>query len=175
MMKPKASRLTALLLCLILLFTLGACKGKADEESTEPSANVPAANVENTLPSNEESAPPETDDATAGDSITEPTQPATDVAGQKDPTNAGKEPSKPAVSDPKAPQESQPKTVAEIVAYYNKAANKIKTDKPGYSKGECEKAIPRHKSQHGSPSDPECPSKCRFGRGKNYGQERPKQ
>lgn len=54
MMKPKASRLTALLLCLILLFTLGACKGKADEESTEPSANVPAANVENTLPSNEE-------------------------------------------------------------------------------------------------------------------------
>lgn len=134
MMKPKASRLTALLLCLILLFTLGACKGKADEESTEPSANVPAANVENTLPSNEESAPPETDDATAGDSITEPTQPATDVAGQKDPTNAGKEPSKPAVSDPKAPQESQPKTVAEIVAYYNKAANKIKTDKPGYSK-----------------------------------------
>lgn len=32
MMKPKASRLTALLLCLILLFTLGACKGKADEE-----------------------------------------------------------------------------------------------------------------------------------------------
>ena len=40
MMKPKASRLTALLLCLILLFTLGACKGKADEESTEPSANV---------------------------------------------------------------------------------------------------------------------------------------
>lgn len=83
MMKPKASRLTALLLCLILLFTLGACKGKADEESTEPSANVPAANVENTLPSNEESAPPETDDATAGDSITEPTQPATDVAGQR--------------------------------------------------------------------------------------------
>ena len=149
MMKPKASRLTALLLCLILLFTLGACKGKADEESTEPSANVPAANVENTLPSNEESAPPETDDATAGDSITEPTQPATDVAGQKDPTNAGKEPSKPAVSDPKAPQESQPKTVAEIVAYYNKAANKIKTDKPGYSKVNVKKQFPGTKANMG--------------------------
>lgn len=134
MMKPKASRLTALLLCLILLFTLGACKGKSDEESTDPSANVPAANVENTLPSNEESAPPETEDGTAGDSITEPTQPETDADGQKDPTNAGKEPDKPTTPVTQAQQDSQPKTVAEIVAYYNKAANKIKTDKPGYSK-----------------------------------------
>ena len=71
------------------------------------------------------------------------------MAGQKDPTNAGKEPSKPAVSDPKAPQESQPKTVAEIVAYYNKAANKIKTDKPGYSKVNVKKQFPGTKANMG--------------------------
>ena len=134
MMKPKASRLTALLLCLILLFTLGACKGKADEESTSPSENTPAANSEDVLPSGDGNVPPETEDGTAGDSITEPTQPATDVAGQKDSTNAQKEPGKPTTPVTQAQQESQPKTVAEIVAYYNKAANKIKTDKPGYSK-----------------------------------------
>ena len=142
MMKPKASRLTALLLCLILLFTLGACKGKADEESTSPSENTPAANSEDVLPSGDGNVPPETEDGTAGDSITEPTQPATDVAGQKDSTNAQKEPGKPTTPVTQAQQESQPKTVAEIVAYYNKAANKIKTDKPGYHKVHSQNKFP---------------------------------
>ena len=149
MMKPKASRLTALLLCLILLFTLGACKGKADEESTSPSENTPAANSEDVLPSGDGNVPPETEDGTAGDSITEPTQPATAVAGQKDPTNAGKEPGKPTTPVTQAQQESQPKTVAEIVAYYNKAANKIKTDKPGYSKVNVKKQFPGTKANMG--------------------------
>lgn len=149
MMKQKAFRLTALLLCLILLFTLGACKGKSDEESTSPSENAPAANSEDVLPPDDSNVPPDTADGTTNDSITQPTQPGTDAVGQKDSTNPQKEPSKPAVSDPKAPQESQPKTVAEIVAYYNKAANKIKTDKPGYNKVNVKQQFPGTKANMG--------------------------
>uniref|UniRef100_UPI003FEDEA0E hypothetical protein n=1 Tax=Candidatus Fimivicinus sp. TaxID=3056640 RepID=UPI003FEDEA0E len=56
-MKKQVFRLSALLLCLILVFTLGACKGKTEEESSNPVAGNSAAGLKDTLPPDEAVAP----------------------------------------------------------------------------------------------------------------------
>lgn len=127
-MKQKAFRLTALLLCLIMMFTIGACKGKTEEDTTKPDAGDTAAGLVNTLPS-DESVPPAADMESQGAESTNAQE------SGKQTLDDGKETK--SSDNTKAPQQqgnSQPKTVAEIVAYYNTAANKIKTEKPGYTK-----------------------------------------
>ena len=129
-MKKQVFRLSALLLCLILVFTLGACKGKTEEESSNFDA-ANSADPENILPS-DESTPPASEMGSQGEESTD-TNPS-ETAGQNGTTAAQKDNGKPTEPTIKAQQDSQPKTTAEIVAYYNKAANKLKTDKPGYTK-----------------------------------------
>lgn len=129
-MKKQVFRLSALLLCLILVFTLGACKGKTEEESSNFDA-ANSADPENILPS-DESTPPASEMGSQGEESTD-TNPS-ETAGQNGTTAAQKDNGKTTEPTIKAQQDSQPKTTAEIVAYYNKAANKLKTDKPGYTK-----------------------------------------
>lgn len=133
MMKQKAFRLTALLLCLILIFTLGACKGETEEVSTDPDAGNAAAGLENTSPSGE-SLPPASDMESQDAESTgaqETGGQTPDTPDDSKETNSSEKATEPVT---RAQQDSQPKSTAEIVAYYNKAANKIKTDKPGYQK-----------------------------------------
>ncbi len=129
-MKKQVFRLSALLLCLILVFTLGACKGKTEEESSNLDV-ANSADPENILPS-DESTPPASEMGTQGEENTDANP--SETAGQNGTTAAQKDNGKTTEPTIKAQQDSQPKTTAEIVAYYNKAANKLKTDKPGYTK-----------------------------------------
>lgn len=127
-MKQKAFRFTALLLCLILIFTLGACKGKSEEESINPAAGNSAVGLEDTLPP-DEAAPPASELEAQSPEVIDPQESGAQTPDTPDSnmdTQAGTA----------APQQNsaQPKTVAEIVAYYNAAANKIKSEKPGYTK-----------------------------------------
>lgn len=133
MMKRKAFRLTALLLCLIMIGTLGACKGDTEQESKKPDPSGTEAGLENVQPSDESIPPASGTDAQSAESTDagqSESNEQKDTVTTKDNANSNKVTTPPT----KAQQDSQPKTVAEIVSYYNKAANKIKTDKPGYTK-----------------------------------------
>lgn len=130
-MKQHAFRLAALLLCLALVFSLGACGGDPQEESTNPSADESInSSVENTLPAGESQTQPDETDTQA----TQSTEPSETAGEQKESITAAEQAGSKTTQPVKTQQDSQPKTVAEIVAYYNKAANKIKTDKPGFHK-----------------------------------------
>lgn len=131
-MKQQAFRITALLLCLVMIFALGACSGNGETESdsSNPDAADTAAGLADTLPSGE-STPPATEIGAQGEETVAVGQ--TGPEGEKG-TTAKQESGKTTAPATKAQQDSQPKTTAEIVTYYNAAANKIKTDKPGYTK-----------------------------------------
>ncbi len=129
-MKKHAFQLTALLLCLALVFSLGACGGDTEADSTAPSANESInAPAESAQPAGES----ETQPAESGTQAVQSSEPS-EAIDQNEGTTAAKPDGGQATQPTKAPQDSQPKTVADIVAYYNRAANKIKTDKPGFHK-----------------------------------------
>lgn len=111
-MKKQVFRLSALLLCLILVFTLGACKGKTEEESSHLDV-ANSADPENMLPS-DESTPPASEMGTQGEENTDANP--SETAGQNGTTAAQKDNGKTTEPTIKAQQDSQPKTTAEIVA-----------------------------------------------------------
>ncbi|HIT52947.1 MAG TPA: hypothetical protein IAD07_03300 [Candidatus Fimivicinus intestinavium] len=150
-MKQHAFRLAALLLCLALVFSLGACGGDPQEESTNPSADESInSSAENTLPAGESQTQPDETDTQAAQS----TEPSETAGEQKESITAAEQAGSKTTQPVKTQQDSQPKTVAEIVAYYNKAANKIKTDKPGYTKKYTMQQFPGSQATLGSAKVP---------------------
>lgn len=119
-MRKKPLRLLALLLALSFVFTLAAC----GDEKKEPATTQ--ANGETTTAAEVIDA----DTSTTGESSTgadESTEPSETVTGGEttDGTNT--------VPSTSATKPGKPTTIAEIVAYYNKAANNVRDSKASYS------------------------------------------
>jgi hypothetical protein len=108
-MNKKVTGLLSIILVISLCFSLAAC-GKDEKTNTTTAAETTATDettaAETTTVEDETTAPEQTTDE-------EETTLADDTTA--------------------APANKIPTTIAEIVAYYNTAANKVKTDKPGYS------------------------------------------
>lgn len=116
-MKKKFTGILSILLAFSLIFSLAACgKDKKDEEETTTSVETTVSD-ENTMPDETTEMP--SDETTTQLTDETGTAPSGETASNTDATTAN--------------PSSAPKTVAEIVAYYNAAANKAKKEKPAYT------------------------------------------
>lgn len=127
-MKTTMKKISAFMMAACLLISLAACQGPGAADITNgsvPSQNV-AEQTGDTLPvdDTQESASHAFD---AGSEATSAASPNHRPVETVKPVSATTKPSK---------QNQKPSTTAEIVAYFNAAANKVKTEKPGLTKTE---------------------------------------
>lgn len=128
-MKTTMKKFAASLLAACLLVSLAACQGPGNEadltNGSAPSQNEPGQTGD-TLPVSDpsESDAPPSEPGSASDT------------GASNSASQTKEPVKPVSSTTKPPAQKKPATKAEIVAYFNAAANKVKAEKPGVTKTE---------------------------------------
>lgn len=129
-MKTTMKRFAAFLLAACLLLSLAACQGPGNEPNTtngsSPSQSEPEQTGD-TLPASDsqESDVPVSETGAASD---------TSVSSSAGPQTETTRPAS-ATAKPQA-QDRKPSTKAEIVACFNAAANKVKTEKPGMTKTE---------------------------------------
>jgi len=122
----RGKSILAILLALALTLGLAACGGGKDdpatteEPTTEPVTEEVIASVEDTT---EE---PTTEEPTTEEPTTE--EPSTVDAAAAAATTVAEATTKP---EPTTAANKKPGTTKEIVEYFNKSANKVKTDKPG--------------------------------------------
>jgi hypothetical protein len=109
-MKKSFTAFIAIIMTLSLVFSFAACGKKDETKTTAPGETTTIGDT---------SAP---EDTTIEGETT--TLEETTAVGET--TQVGE-------TTTAAPGKSAPSTTAEIVAYYNAAANKVKTDKPGYT------------------------------------------
>ena len=125
-MNKKIKAVIALLMSATMLFAFAACGGKDDTAETttvsdETTTEAIAADATTSETLTDETTAP-ADDATTVDETT--AVDATTAVGET--TVAGETTT--------AATTTAPKTTAEVIAYFNTAANAVKTDKPGYTK-----------------------------------------
>lgn len=108
-MKKKISGLLAIMLVLSFVFSFAACGKKDDVQTTAPGETTTIADT----------TAPEVTTAEGETTTIEATTAEGDTTAVGETTTAG--------------TLKAPSTAAEIVAYYNAAANKAKADKPGYT------------------------------------------
>lgn len=139
-MANRGNTLLAILLALALVFLMAACTGGGSGEEESSAADTTAAvTEESTEDVFGEVSNPATDDETTApsESTQESTEPSTAetttdaVTTTADKTDSAATTTTKPVTTTKA--NAKPSTTAEIVAYFNTASNKVKTDKPGYS------------------------------------------
>lgn len=127
-MKTSMKKISAFMMAACLLISLAACQGPGAADMTNGS--VPSQNaVEQTgdsLPA----------DDTRG-SASQAFEPVSEAASAISSNHQPEETVKPVSATTKPSKQNQkPSTAAEIVAYFNAAANKVKTEKPGLTKTE---------------------------------------
>lgn len=130
-MKTTVKKLAAFLLAACLLVSLAACQGPGNEPDTTGGGSLlqnETGLTGDTVPasSTQESG---TLASVTGAEATSIPEAADSTAQQKNPTKQVYAPTKPSA-------QKKPSTKAEIVAYFNAAANKVKTEKPGLTKTE---------------------------------------
>lgn len=123
----KTFRIAALLIAVIMCISFAACGGKDDETTTLADETTVDEVIDTT-------ADAEPVDATADTSpVSDSTLEATILEGETT-IAVSTLPGETTVAPTTAASTAKPVTTAEILSYFNKAANAVKTDKPGFTK-----------------------------------------
>lgn len=130
-MKTTVKKLAAFLLAACLLLSLAACQSPGDEPDTTGGSSLiqdETGLAGDTVPASSMQE--------SGTQASETGAVATSETGAADTTAQQEEPTKQVHAPTKPSAQKKPSTKAEIVAYFNAAANKVKTEKPGLTKTE---------------------------------------
>ena len=126
----------AMLVVLCMLVAMGACTPDAGQENTTAAATTNPTAENSTTAASTPSDDSTTSDPT-GETTTEPgsSGQTADSTTQRSPDAAGGTtiPTTAPTAAPTTAAPKKPESTAEIVAYFNAAANRVKTERPGYT------------------------------------------
>lgn len=127
-MKTSMKKISAFMMAACLLISLAACQGPGAADMTNGS--VPSQNA---AEQTGDSLPADDTRGSASQAFEAVSEAASAISSNHQPEETVKPVS--ATTEP-SKQNQKPSTAAEIVAYFNAAANKVKTEKPGLTKTE---------------------------------------